>query len=83
MERKEVKTTADLEKLIKKVKEAQKIFATYSQDQVNAIFKAAATAADKARIPLAKMAMSPIAIFLDFHHIFLDKTLSPNDQHTT
>ena len=56
MERKEVKTTADLEKLIKKVKEAQKIFATYSQDQVNAIFKAAATAADKARIPLAKMA---------------------------
>ena len=41
MERKEVKTTADLEKLIKKVKEAQKIFATYSQDQVNAILFAA------------------------------------------
>ena len=39
------------------MKEAQKIFATYSQEQVDKIFKAAATAADKARIPLAKMAV--------------------------
>ena len=39
------------------MKEAQKIFATYSQEQVDKIFKAAATAADKMRIPLAKMAV--------------------------
>lgn len=32
-------------------------FATYTQEQVDKIFKAAATAADKARIPLAKMAV--------------------------
>ena len=37
------------------MKEAQKIFATYTQEQVDKIFKAAATAADKMRIPLAKM----------------------------
>ena len=56
MENKEIKTTKDLEVLIGKVKAAQKKFATFDQDKVNAIFKAAATAADKARIPLAKMA---------------------------
>ena len=39
------------------MKEAQKVFATYTQEQVDKIFKAAATAADKARIPLAKLAV--------------------------
>ena len=39
------------------MKEAQKIFATFTQEQVDKIFKAAATAADKARIPLAKNAV--------------------------
>lgn len=39
------------------MREAQKIFSTYSQEQVDKIFKAAATAADKMRIPLAKMAV--------------------------
>ncbi len=39
------------------VREAQKKFATYSQEQVDKIFKAAAIAADNARIPLAKMAV--------------------------
>ena len=34
------------------------IFATYDQNMINKIFKAAATAADKARIPLAKMAVA-------------------------
>ncbi len=46
-----------LEELIAKVKRAQKEYATFSQEQVNAIFKAAAAAADKARIPLARMAV--------------------------
>ncbi len=45
-----------LELLLERVKKAQKIYSTYTQEQVDAIFKAAATAADKARIPLAKMA---------------------------
>lgn len=39
------------------MKKAQKIFAAYTQEQVDKIFKAAATAADKMRIPLAKMAV--------------------------
>ncbi|MBQ3157440.1 MAG: aldehyde dehydrogenase family protein, partial [Clostridia bacterium] len=38
-------------------RKAQQIFATYTQEQVDKIFKAAATAANKARIPLAKMAV--------------------------
>ena len=39
------------------VKEAQRIFSTYTQEQVDKIFKAAAIAANQARIPLAKMAV--------------------------
>ena len=46
-----------LEALLKRVREAQKKFATYSQEEVDKIFKAAAIAANKARIPLAKMAV--------------------------
>ncbi len=46
-----------LEALIQRAKKAQEVFATFSQEQVDAIFKAASTAADKARIPLAKMAV--------------------------
>ena len=46
-----------LEKALKRVREAQAIFATYSQEQVDKIFRAAAIAANKARIPLAKMAV--------------------------
>ena len=46
-----------MEVLISKVKKAQKIYASYTQEQVDAIFKAAATAANKARIPLARMAV--------------------------
>ncbi|HIZ82921.1 MAG TPA: bifunctional acetaldehyde-CoA/alcohol dehydrogenase [Firmicutes bacterium] len=42
---------------IKEVREAQKIFATYTQEQVDKIFLAAATAANQQRIPLAKMAV--------------------------
>ncbi|HBI74101.1 MAG TPA: bifunctional acetaldehyde-CoA/alcohol dehydrogenase, partial [Lachnospiraceae bacterium] len=39
------------------MKEAQRIFATYSQEQVDKIFFAASVAANKNRIPLAKMAV--------------------------
>ena len=48
-----IDTPEVLEAKIAAMKEAQKIFATYTQEQVDKIFKAAATAADKARIPLA------------------------------
>ncbi len=42
---------------MKAMRQAQKIFATYTQEQVDKIFFAAAMAANKARIPLAKMAV--------------------------
>lgn len=47
-----------LEAKLAAMKEAQKVFATYTQEQVDKIFKAAAIAANKARIPLAKMAVA-------------------------
>ncbi len=40
-----VETAEELEALIDRVNEAQKIYATFSQEQVDKIFKAAATAA--------------------------------------
>ena len=43
---------------IDRVRKAQRIFATYTQEQVDKIFLAAASAADKARVPLAKMAVA-------------------------
>jgi len=46
-----------LEEAIARTREAQKRFATFSQEQVDKIFLAAASAANKARIPLAKMAV--------------------------
>ena len=46
-----------LEEALKRVKAAQEKFATYSQEQVDKIFLAAASAANKARIPLAKLAV--------------------------
>lgn len=46
-----------LETLIQSVKAAQATFATYSQEQVDHIFKQAAQAANVSRIPLAKLAV--------------------------
>ena len=46
-----------LDELISRVKNAQREFATFTQEKVDKIFKAASTAANKARIPLAKMAV--------------------------
>ena len=46
-----------LQDRMKELRRAQKVFATYSQEQVDKIFFAAAMAANKARIPLAKMAV--------------------------
>ena len=48
-----VENAESFEAALARVKEAQKIFATYTQEQVDKIFLAAATAANKMRIPLA------------------------------
>ena len=52
-----VDTVDALQARMQEMKEAQKVFATYSQEQVDNIFKAAAIAANKARVSLAKMAV--------------------------
>ena len=52
-----VDSVEKLEAAIVKIRKAQQIFASYTQEQVDKIFLAAASAANKARIPLAKMAV--------------------------
>ena len=46
-----------LEAKMKEMREAQKVFATFTQEQVDKIFYEAAMAANKARIPLARQAV--------------------------
>ncbi len=52
-----IETVAQLEEEIIRVKAAQERYAHYTQEQVDQIFLAAATAANKARIPLARAAV--------------------------
>src|SRR5574344_1161444 len=52
-----VDSVETLEAKLKAIREAEEIFSTYTQEQVDKIFLAAATAANKQRIPLAKMAV--------------------------
>ena len=52
-----VDSVESLQKAIDSVRKAQKEFAKYSQEEVDKIFLAAAMAANKMRIPLAKMAV--------------------------
>lgn len=56
-EAREAAERAELDEVIARVQQAQRIFATYTQKQVDDIFRAAALAANEARIPLAKMAV--------------------------
>ena len=53
-----VTTAEELAQALTRCRAAQEKFATFSQEQVDKIFLAAATAANKARIPLAKLAVS-------------------------
>ena len=55
------------------MKEAQKIFATYTQEQEDKIFLAAATAANQKRIPLAKLADAETGM-----GVVEDKVIKPN-----
>ncbi|MBO6231651.1 MAG: bifunctional acetaldehyde-CoA/alcohol dehydrogenase [Ruminiclostridium sp.] len=60
MEKKErtaVDSVPALEAELRRIKEAQRIYSTFTQEQVDKIFLAAASAANKARLPLAKMAV--------------------------
>ena len=57
MERHIVDSVETLEEAIARVRAAQKKYATYTQEQVDKIFLAAATAANKERIPLAQLAV--------------------------
>src|SRR5574344_2066905 len=52
-----VATSTDLDALVARVSRAQQRYATYTQAQVDEIFRAAAFAATDARIPLAKLAV--------------------------
>ncbi|MBO4853806.1 MAG: bifunctional acetaldehyde-CoA/alcohol dehydrogenase [Oscillospiraceae bacterium] len=52
-----VDSVETLEEAIARVRDAQRKFASYTQEQVDAIFLAAATAANQARLPLAKLAV--------------------------
>jgi acetaldehyde dehydrogenase/alcohol dehydrogenase len=58
IERIPVDSVAALEQRINSVRRAQAAFAAYSQEQVDAIFRAAAVAANKARLSLAKLAVA-------------------------
>ena len=52
-----VDSVENLRKKMEELRQAQEIFSKYTQEQVDKIFYAAAMAANKARIPLAKMAV--------------------------
>ncbi|MDE6848374.1 MAG: bifunctional acetaldehyde-CoA/alcohol dehydrogenase, partial [Ruminococcus sp.] len=52
-----VDSVEQLEKAIERVRKAQKVFSSYSQEQVDKIFRAAAIAVNKERISLAKLAV--------------------------
>ncbi len=53
-----VQDEASLKELIRRVRAAQVKYSTYTQEQVDKIFSAAATAADKVRLDLAEMAVA-------------------------
>ncbi len=59
-----------LQALLKRVRAAQEAYSTYSQEQVDEIFRAAATAANGARIPLAQAAVEETGM-----GVFEDKVL--------
>ena len=59
-----VDSVESLQKAIDSVRQAQRKFAQYSQEEVDKIFLAAAMAANKMRIPLAKMAVEETGMVL-------------------
>ncbi len=79
---------AELQETIARVRAAQKIYATYSQEKVDEIFKAASLAANRARIPLAKQAveetgMGRVSDKIIKHQLVANKTPGTEDLHPT
>ncbi|MBQ8284139.1 MAG: bifunctional acetaldehyde-CoA/alcohol dehydrogenase [Clostridia bacterium] len=66
----EERANEELHALLKRVRHAQVVFSAYSQERVDEIFKAAATAANAARIDLAQMAVDETGM-----GVFEDKVL--------
>ncbi len=58
MEHKTVGSVEELKETLEMVRNAQRVFSKFSQEQVDKIFLAAASAANKARIPLARAAVA-------------------------
>lgn len=52
-----VESAESFEAALERVRAAQRAYSAFTQEQVDRIFLAAATAANRARIPLAKMAV--------------------------
>ena len=82
MENKLVDSVEALMEKIEQVRKAQEKFATYTQEQVDKIFRAAALAANNQRIPLAKMAVAETgmvrnAVERDALH---DRTISADNE---
>jgi len=57
IQNKPIETIEDLKTRLTEIRNAQQTYATFTQEQVDKIFKAAALAANHQRIPLAKMAV--------------------------
>ncbi len=64
------KAQEEIKSLVARVRKAQEAFAGYSQEEVDKIFRAVATAANGARIPLAQMAVEETGM-----GVFEDKVL--------
>ncbi|MCL1995275.1 MAG: bifunctional acetaldehyde-CoA/alcohol dehydrogenase [Defluviitaleaceae bacterium] len=58
MTRNQINSVETLRKGLERTKKAQKAYSTFTQEQVDKIFKSAALAANHARIPLAKLSIS-------------------------
>ena len=56
--RKPIDSVERMEQALAALRAAQRAYATYTQEQVDRIFLAAATAANRARLPLAKLAVA-------------------------
>ncbi|MEM5948320.1 bifunctional acetaldehyde-CoA/alcohol dehydrogenase [Spirochaetia bacterium 38H-sp] len=65
-----IKTLDDLNRLVDRVSKAQRIFASFSQEQTDVIFRHAALAANEHRIALAKLAVEETGM-----GIFEDKVI--------
>ncbi len=73
-----VTNVAELNALVERVKKAQREYASFTQEQVDKIFRAAALAAADARIPLAKMAVAESGMGIIEDKVIKKTTSLPN-----